>query len=911
MAARAMMNNQAARNVAMGQKRANHRTNEEEIEESRLEDARKRAEEAMIRYRNPDEYSLMPVKMYLKYATTVAYDLSYGKWSPQFDAFIIAVIILAGAMVGIQTYPDYECPAPSHQNQEWKDMTKPGAIRYCENNADEWLGGGGVLDQFIFYTFVIEVIIKIVSNGAAPWMYFFGSEWKWNNFDCAIVLLSIDEFAALLFGSGGGGNLMILRLFRLARLLKLVGKIKKLQSIVMGLIAGIKAAGYIAMLLFLVFYIFAIAGMMAFSLNDPFHFRSIPVALLSLFRAATMEDWTDIMYINIFGCDQFPSGIYYTPEAYKPEGALADHPFFKTWDELPNFFKCNHPTAQPGLSAFYWVFFIFVSAFVMLSLFVGAITIAMSEQMEAQDNLQDEEAERLEEEALHAALAPRAKHIAEKMKFIWNKYATATNDRHIAQEEEVVVYRLGAWSRFAELNKKFAENDTFQTFVTLTILAAGISVGVDTELQGEANPYSKKEVDVNLWYADTIINWIFTVEVVVKLLAEDWHPWRYFYDGWNKFDFVIVFTSWMPLMLEAGGVTGGSGLGALKLLRLLRLFRIMRVIKKLPELTVIVDALISGMESIGFIALILFVVFYLFAVGGMMLFASNDHWHFGRLHRALLTLFRIATFEDWTDVMYINVYGCSRWGYNDDDTQPRASFCSKVDYEPKWWAAFYFIIFIFLGSLVLLTLFVGVVTTSMEEAQSSQRNYMDGERDTLDYFSAMGVAPEAAEAVSVLFRWIDVDGGGEVAIMEFLAACTVVTEAFEDDFPPELLTLEENFGDDGSEAVPEKGNPFVLMKYVLNYMARVAGSQARFSYDTDEGDYEEFEDTSSVASDEGALREEIHQRLAPKAIPKGSPRHDASREGLDPGSRNALNIGISRSNTPAAPRPGGDVSDKG
>ena len=42
-------------------------------------------------------------------------------------------------------------------------------------------------------------------------------------------------------------------------------------------------------------------------------------------------------------------------------------------------------------------------------------------------------------------------------------------------------------------------------------------------------------------------------------------------------------------------------------------------------------------------------------------------------------------------------------------------------------------------------------------------------------------------------------------------------------------------------------------------MARVAGSQARFSYDTDEGDYEEFEDTSSVASDEGALREEIHQ----------------------------------------------------
>ena len=142
-----------------------------------------------------------------------------------------------------------------------------------------------------------------------------------------------------------------------------------------------------------------------------------------------------------------------------------------------------------------------------------------------------------------------------------------------------------------------------------------------------------------------MINWIFTVEVLVKIVAEDWHPWRYLYDGWNKFDLFIVVTSWIPVVLESLGSSGGSGLGALKLLRLLRLFRIMRVVKKFPELTVIVNALLVGMESIGFIALILFVVFYMFAIGGMMLFASNDEWHFGRLHLALLTLFRIATFE--------------------------------------------------------------------------------------------------------------------------------------------------------------------------------------------------------------------------------------------------------------------------
>ena len=75
-----------------------------------------------------------------------------------------------------------------------------------------------------------------------------------------------------------------------------------------------------------------------------------------------------------------------------------------------------------------------------------------------------------------------------------------------------------------------------------------------------------------------VINWIFTVEVMMKIFGEDYHPLTYLNSGWNQFDFIIVFCSWLPLMLPGGG----GGLGALKLLRLLRLFRIMRVIKFLP-----------------------------------------------------------------------------------------------------------------------------------------------------------------------------------------------------------------------------------------------------------------------------------------------------------------------------------------
>ena len=90
----------------------------------------------------------------------------------------------------------------------------------------------------------------------------------------------------------------------------------------------------------------------------------------------------------------------------------------------------------------------------------------------------------------------------------------------------------------------------------------------------------------------------------------------------------------------------------------------------------IVTALINGLKSIGFIAVILVLIFYMFAIGkftnnafedlcnclllftvGMTLFAKNDPWHFGSLHIALITLFRCATMDDWTDVMYINMLG--------------------------------------------------------------------------------------------------------------------------------------------------------------------------------------------------------------------------------------------------------------
>jgi voltage-gated sodium channel len=58
----------------------------------------------------------------------------------------------------------------------------------------------------------------------------------------------------------------------------------------------------------------------------------------------------------------------------------------------------------------------------------------------------------------------------------------------------------------------------------------------------------------------------------------------------------------------------------------------------------------------------MFLVFYVFAIFAIMLFKTNDPWHFENLHITIMTLFRVATGDDWTDVMYTAQFGCSAYG---------------------------------------------------------------------------------------------------------------------------------------------------------------------------------------------------------------------------------------------------------
>ena len=202
-----------------------------------------------------------------------------------FSALIIFCIVFAGVLVGVQSYPAFTAVEEGGSGEGL-----PIAVL-------------AVLDTTIQIIFTSECLFKIFAEGVRPLRYWCGPDLGWNNFDFWLVAVCWLPFFPPDMGGNLVGNVAFLRLLRLMRLLKLVGKVKQLQLIVMGLVNGLNAVTYILVLMLLVFYLFAVLGVGSFQENDPTHFGSLGVAMLTLFRCATLEDWSDVMYINFYGCD--------------------------------------------------------------------------------------------------------------------------------------------------------------------------------------------------------------------------------------------------------------------------------------------------------------------------------------------------------------------------------------------------------------------------------------------------------------------------------------------------------------------------------------------------------------------------------------------------------------------------------
>ena len=85
----------------------------------------------------------------------------------------------------------------------------------------------------------------------------------------------------------------------------------------------------------------------------------------------------------------------------------------------------------------------------------------------------------------------------------------------------------------------------------------------------------------------------------------------YLRDGWNILDFIIVFTAWLPRLIEGGSSNNFSSL------RVLRVLRPLRTISTIKSLRVILTSLFSAIRLLLDSMIVLLFFFLIFAIAGL------------------------------------------------------------------------------------------------------------------------------------------------------------------------------------------------------------------------------------------------------------------------------------------------------
>ena len=221
-------------------------------------------------------------------------------------------------------------------------------------------------------------------------------------------------------------------------------------------------------------------------------------------------------------------------------------------------------------------------------------------------------------------------------------------------------------------------NKWFDRIIIALIIVNAAILGLET------SPELNAKYGSLFHFFNQFILGIFILEAVIKITAVAPQISKYFKNGWNLFDFSIIVFSLIP-------ATGQFAMIA----RLARLLRVLRLISALPELRLIVSTLLRSIPGMANVMLLMSVIFYIYAIMGFHLFHEHDPTHWRNVGISLLTLFRIATLEDWTDVMY-----------------------AGMELSPYAWL--YFVSFVVLGTFVIINLFIAIVINNLDEAKQAK-----------------------------------------------------------------------------------------------------------------------------------------------------------------------------------------------
>ena len=238
--------------------------------------------------------------------------------------------------------------------------------------------------------------------------------------------------------------------------------------------------------------------------------------------------------------------------------------------------------------------------------------------------------------------------------------------------------RQGEGGPIARLGR-FVESEPIQKVIIALVVINAIILGLETV------PAVFETYGTILILLDQAILAVFVAEILAKLA---YRRHRFFLNGWNLFDFVIVGIALVP---------SSGGLSVLRALRILRAFRL---ISAVPQMRRVVGALFSAIPGIMSVGAIIMLIFYVSAVLATSFFGPKFPEWFGGLGESFYTLFQVMTLESWSMGIVRPV---------------------MAEYPLAW---IFFVPFILITSFAVLNLFIGIIVDAMQSQHEEEEAHI-------------------------------------------------------------------------------------------------------------------------------------------------------------------------------------------
>ena len=492
--------------------------------------------------------------------------------------------------------------------------------------------------------FLFEMIIKIIAYGL---ILDEGSYLRdnWNKIDLLISIVSLIDIQSIInkyftkeSDDSTNGFLKILRLLRTLRPLRFISHNIQLKLIISSLFDSIIPISNILFIVIIVFIIFSIIGMNMFY---PLYHNCFVKGKDVLFQVA---DFDFMENLSLYEVQEYKPLIEkFCGDRYN--GVMDTGPKFKftniytslissyvigvmvSWSDIMNDYR-----VFSNYYGLYFVVFILVVSYFFLNLFTAVMfkyfNDAWSKERKVDEN--DKKAEKYYDFLQQIVLA----------------------------EPEYKIFQLPEKGTFIYYLMQVANSKALETIINVIIFFNMITMGIMYD--SSTQKYQKVLDTINLVFTS-----FFILEFLIKIIGLG--VYRYFHKGWNKFDFFLVITSTIDLIVSNIGEISNLFLKSfqiIKVLRVLRVARLLRLFRSMKSLKKLLQTLTWSVSALSNVFMLMFLFYIIFAILGCYLYedityekyGDQFYWltkiyNFDTFYNAFLVSFRSTTGEDWPSIM--------------------------------------------------------------------------------------------------------------------------------------------------------------------------------------------------------------------------------------------------------------------